>query len=169
MTDTLVSSSKDSVLVTNTESTFVTLGTESTSNVIVSGLMGPTGPQGIQGISGGSSIDEVASVSIGGHRVVYYNELGQIAYADPANLSCINKILGITSNAATPGGTLSITRSGKIEDLTWTWDVSKPIYLGTLGTLVQTESVGAVLAIIVAIPKSPTEIFVTIREPIVLA
>lgn len=48
MTDILVSSSKDSVLVTSKESIFVTLGTESTSSVIVSGLMGPSGPRGTQ-------------------------------------------------------------------------------------------------------------------------
>jgi hypothetical protein len=168
MTDILVSSSKDSVLVTNTESVFVRFDTDN-SNIIVSGPIGPSGPAGPQGLSGGSSLEETASHSIGGHRVVYYNALGSIDYADPTNIACINKILGITNNAATSGEVLNIIRSGKLEDSNWSWDVTKPIYLGAVGTLVQTEPVGAALLIIVAIPKTPTEIFVTIREPIVLA
>lgn len=169
MTDILVTSSKDSVLVTSKEPIFVTLGTESPSSVIVSGLMGPSGPRGEQGLSGGSAVEEIASISIGGHRVVYYDDLGNIAYADPSNISCLNKILGVTENAASPGGVLNIIRSGKLTDPVWNWDVSKPIFLGTLGTLVQSLSVGSIIEHIVAIPRSPTEIFITIREPIVLA
>lgn len=169
MTDILVSSSKDSVLVTNKESIFVTLGTESTSSVIVSGLMGPTGPQGEQGIAGGSAVAETASVPIGGHRVVYYNDLGNIAYADPSSIACLNKIIGVTENSASPGDSVNIIRSGKITDLSWNWDVTKPIFLGTSGTLVQVLSVGSIIEHIVAIPRSSTEIFITIREPIVLA
>lgn len=140
------------------------------------GLQGPQGPQGPQGLtgaqgpvgpSGGSAITLVASTPLGGHRMVYLNG-SDPQYADCTVASHAGRVLGITTSATNAGDTTSIVRSGDITEVSWNWDTALPVYLGTNGVPTQALPPNAAFSLIVGIPKTPTTLFVALREPIVL-
>lgn len=140
------------------------------------GLQGPQGPQGPQGLtgaqgpvgpSGGSAITLVASTPLGGHRMVYLNG-SDPQYADCTVAGHAGRVLGITTSATNAGDTTSIVRSGDITEVSWNWDTALPVYLGTNGVPTQALPPNAAFSLIVGIPKTPTTLFVALREPIVL-
>ena len=117
----------------------------------------------------GAAIEVTAIVAIGGHRVVI-REGDSASYATNENLQHGMKVLGITENASDAGGTLSVIRSGKVSEPTWSFDVSKPVFLGVNGLLTQVPPTfpEAAFSLIVGFPLSATEIFVSLREPLIL-
>jgi hypothetical protein len=125
--------------------------------------------KGERGPPGGTKVDAFAGASIGGHRVVIL-EGGSASYATNENLQHGMKVLGLTENAAEPGGTLSVVRSGRLSEASWDFDVTKPVFLGVNGLLTQTAPTypSAAFSLIVGFPTSATEIFVSLREPLTL-
>ena len=123
--------------------------------------------RGERGLPGGSSIDVVASGPIGGHRAVVLTSAGA-AYATNQNPQHGMKVLGVTTNAAAAGGTLSVVRSGKMSEPSWSFDTSKPVFLGVDGLLTQVAPAypAAAFSLIVGFPLSATELFVGLREPL---
>lgn len=162
----LVGTAPDTITVIK-EQTVVT--EQESSTVILAGQIGPPGPAGPQGESGGATVTGIAAGSIGGGRVVAFSETGKITYASCDSLFDASVVLGITNSAAIANDPIYITRSGEITDSSWNWIPKQPIYLGINGVLTQTLPPTAKFSLVVAIPATTTKIFVTIREPIVLA
>lgn len=136
----------------------------------VQGPAGATGPQGSQGPagpSGGSAMSMISSTALGGHRMVYLNGDDPM-YADCTVVDHAGRVLGMTLGANNAGETASIVRGGDITEPSWSWNVSLPVYLGTNGVPTQTLPSNAAFSLIVGIPKTPTTLFVALREPIVL-
>lgn len=128
---------------------------------------GEQGPAGSPGQVGGIVSEYVASIAIGGHRVVALNASQQAIYADRSILTHANKVLGITSGAAIAGANVAVQRNGEMADPSWAWALDTPIWLSTDGLLTQTPpSVG--FSLIVAFPISAAKILIEIREPIFL-
>ena len=136
--------------------------------VEVAGPQGPPGPQGAAGPSGGSAMLLTTNSALGGHRIVYMAG-GYPQYADCTAISHANHVLGMTLTATNSGDTASIVRNGDVTEPTWNWDTTKPVYLGTNGVPTQTPPSNAAFSLIVGIPKTPTTLFVALREPIVLS
>lgn len=88
-------------------------------------------PRGVDG----SDYTLTAASSFSGHRVVVQTSSG-IAYADPG--THIGRSVGLTLNAASGGQDLNIRRFGEVTEPSWSWDTSKPVWLGVNGTLTQT-------------------------------
>lgn len=133
------------------------------------GPVGPQGPQGPAGPSGGAAINFTADSTIGGHRVIVLNANEAPEYADNSNSSHIHKVMGVTLNAGNAGDTISIVRSGEVVEPTWNWTLNSPVFLGTNGLLTQTPPQSpAVFSQIVGFPKTPTTLFVHLREPLLL-
>lgn len=142
----------------------------------VAGPQGPTGPAGTQGAqgpagpSGGAAISVTAASAIGGHRIVVLDDAGAPAYASNQDINHLSKVLGMTLNAANPGDTLSIVRTGDVVEPTWNWTLNLPVFLGTNGLLTQTPpSTPALFSQVVGFPITATKMFVNIREPILLS
>lgn len=133
------------------------------------GPAGAAGAQGIPGPAGGSSMEFTATTAIGGHRVLALDAANAVVYAENTAYMHSNKIIGISLNAAAPGGTISAVRAGEVAESSWSWDVTLPVYLGVNGLLTQTPPVyPAAFSLIVGFPTAPDRLFVAVREPITL-
>jgi len=130
----------------------------------ISSAKGDKGEKGDKGDTGdpGTSYVYEAGETIGGHRVVIIDN--NIAYyADCTNLSHINKPIGISNNASAEGGNITVVFYGEMEEASWNWDITKPIWISTNGLLTQTTPVTGFLCII-AFPVTATKIFIDKQE-----
>jgi hypothetical protein len=144
------------------------VGTEEVVHVISEGLIGPPGRNGRDGSS--SLFSATASVPLGGHRAVLMNGDSELAYASCDTLSHMGRIIGITFAAASQGQVAEVMGYGLMEESSWNWDTSKPVFLSTNGTLTQVEPVAPAskFSMVVGFPISSTALFVNLREPIQL-
>lgn len=135
------------------------------------GLPGIAGPRGLPGPPGGATLEYIAATAIGGHRVVMLNAAGQLIYASAVDLTCLGRVIGITVNAADASMPCQVQNFDQLDEPGWTWDVSKPVYLGLDGLLTQTPPAlpGAKFSMVVGFPISSTALFVNLREPIILS
>lgn len=133
--------------------------------IIHSGFQGLPGPRGLPG--SGAEVLMEAGINLGGHRVVAPGPQG-LEYADWNLRDTAMRVCGITMGAAAQGGEVSIRNYGEVQEGSWNWDLTKPVYLGSNGTLTQNvpgES-GASFTLVVGFPSAPDTLFITIREPI---
>ena len=145
--------------------------TESASaNVISSSEIGPQGVQGAQGIpgpAGATIISYPAASAIGGHRVVVLNADEEVEYADNTTAAHANKVIGLTTGAAIEGADVIIQSYGEMSEVSWSWTLDVPVWLGTNGLMTQTPPTSG-FSLIIGFPVSATKLFVDLREPIFL-
>jgi hypothetical protein len=132
-----------------------------------SGIKGDKGDKGDTGESGASSsYTYVAGEILGGHRVIIIdNNLAY--YADNTNLSHVNKPIGISNNASISGGNVTVVFYGEMEESSWNWDITKPIWISTNGLLTQTPAISG-FSCIIATPITTTKIFIEKQEIFIL-
>lgn len=135
--------------------------------VVLAGQPGRKGDKGEPGPAGGAIIQKVASVPMSGHRMVAPIDANQVVYADCATL--INRIntLGLSLNAASPGGTVDVQRLGEVQHSGWAWTPGA-VFLGQDGNLTQTVPSGALFSLIVGFALDPTTLFIDIGVAITL-
>lgn len=129
---------------------------------------GPMGPPGVPGPAGGTAMVFIATTAIGGHRVLTLNAASEVIYASNDSPSAASQIIGMSINAAAPGGELSVQRAGEVEESSWNWVMGLPVYLGANGLLTQFFPSGAAFSLIVGFPTAPTKLFLAFREPVFL-
>ncbi len=131
------------------------------------GLKGDKGDKGDKGESGASSsYSYITGEALGGHRaIVIDNNLAY--YADCTNLSHINKPIGISSNSSSLGGNVTVVFFGELEEVSWNWDITKPIFIGTNGLLTQIPTTSG-FSCIIATPITTTKIFIEKQEIFIL-
>ena len=113
---------------------------------------------------GADTVGVTAAETLSGHRIVTIE--GYYASKDTAGDKF--KVLGITTGAASLGNEATVQVSGFIEEAGWSWTVGSPIFLSTNGHLTQTVPTSG-FRIIVGKPKTATNIFIEISEPITTA
>lgn len=91
------------------------------------------------------TVNYQAAVAIGAFRAVAIDNNGDLIYADKDTLDHRNRILGITITAVSAGGTPVVVQFGHIDEITWSWTMNLPIYLGTNGLLTQTPPTSGIL------------------------
>lgn len=131
---------------------------------------GPAGPPGVPGPAGGAAMIFTAATPIGGHRVLALDAFNDVIYASADDPGTLNKIIGMSMNAAAAGGDLSVVLFGEVIEPSWNWDPALPVYLGTNGVPTQTPpaSPGSSYSLIVGFPTAATGLFLSVREPITL-
>lgn len=140
------------------------------------GIQGPPGPKGDQGIQGppGAFVLEypyIVSSPISGHMIVAIDEDATLVYASNDDIKFAFRTLGMTTHAADTGNEINIRSFGEFEEPTWNWDISKPIYLGKNGRLIQEvpQYPDAKFIRIVGFPITNTRIFINFNDPIILS
>ena len=113
------------------------------------------------------SVRVKAGADIGGHRVVTLDEQGRAVYASPALMRDVNRVLGLTMHAAVTDADIDVLRDGDAVEPSWSWDLSKPIYLGQDGTLVQQIAPESTFTLIVGFPISATKMYFSIGTSII--
>ena len=125
------------------------------------------GDLSVSGPAGSSSVRVKAGADIGGHRVVTLDEQGRAVYASPALMRDVNRVLGLTMHAAVTDADIDVLRDGDAVEPSWSWDLSKPIYLGQDGTLVQQIAPESTFTLIVGFPISATKMYFSIGTSII--
>ena len=116
--------------------------------------------KGDKGDPGGVAITKVAGESIGGQRVVILNNEGKVVYASSFIETHSNKILGITTHAATIDSEVAVQITDVMEELTWTWLPDLPIFLGNNGMLTQTVGETGLFILQIGVALSQTKIYI---------
>ncbi|MFK3740990.1 hypothetical protein [Massilia sp. TN1-12] len=135
------------------------------------GLPGIPGPRGLPGPPGGATLEYTAATDVGGHRVVMLDHMAGLVYASATDLSHMGRVIGVTVAAAGAGAQCQVQNFDQLEEPSWNWDTSKPVYLGQDGVLTQMQPSlpSAKFSMVVGFPISSTSLFVNLREPIVLS
>jgi hypothetical protein len=180
MADIIVGSSTEAVVVDNdTTSVVVSPNTELVSQestkieAVVTQVDNTTtvvaGQPGPQGVAGDSInyINILAGQDLSGHRVVSSNSTGYVIYADKDIPDTGNKVLGITTGAVINGNIAEVQLVGVLEEPSWNWNSTDPIFIGNNGQLTQIAPSTGYLYI-VGFPMSTTKIFIDKQPPIVL-
>lgn len=122
-------------------------------------------------ISGEGSIhvSYEAGDAVSGHKIVRSQADGTVIHADHDDINLANDhLLGVSSNAAAAGDPVAVVTYGPLEELSWTWDTTKLLFLGSNGAIVQVQPVTGFSAQI-GFPLTTTKIFVSLQRPILLA
>lgn len=142
----------------------VALGS-TTMTVVTAGIQGPPGPPGPPG----STITGfLASGAIGAQRLVVADGAGKVVYADCTELAHANAVVGMTEQAASANEPINILRNTWLTEPTWSWTPYQPVYLGLDGIPTQTLPAEAVFSMVVGFPVSATQLFIALREPVIL-
>lgn len=151
-TDIVVVEGSDTNLIVN----------EADKSVIIT--CGAQGPQGSPGASGSTVIEVIAGEALGGGRAVV--QKGEEAfYSDSNTIADINKVLGITTNAAVLGAIVNVQTGGELNDPSWNWNEG-PIYNGLNGVLTQIAPITG-FTLQVAVALSSTDILVNVHQGII--
>jgi len=114
-------------------------------------------------------VEKIAGETIGSHKIVKLGDDGYLYYASCDSLGDVEKILGLSLNSADPGGSVRVLTFGRCEDTSFNFDVSKPIYLGKNGAVVQDIDNGAVFIQRLGRVLKNNEILIDLDEPIIIS
>ena len=112
---------------------------------------------------GSDTVAITAAENLGGHRIVTVEGF----YASKDTATDRNKVLGMTTGAVSIGSEATVQVSGFIEESSWNWNVDIPVFLSTNGQLTQ-SAITSGFSLIVGKPRTATNMFISISEPIIL-
>jgi len=118
-------------------------------------------------VASADKISGVAGTNLSGHRVVIKDNDGKIYYADKDTPTHLWKVLGITFASALLGNTVNIEAFGRVVETSWAWVMGVPIFCGNNGILTQSPPSSG-FSLILGTPMSATEMFVNIKQAIML-
>lgn len=128
-------------------------------------VVGPQGPPGAPGTA--SVLNLTTTTSIGQYRAVAVVS-GVVQYADNSLLGHLDMVVGVAAVGASAGGIVSIQNGGTLVNVGWSFDTTKPVFLGNSGMLTQTPpSTGFVQ--VIGVPISATQLLIQLQPPILLA
>ena len=126
----------------------------------------PKGDKGDPGATSGMIVQYPVAYPMSGHRIVVLNENQEAIYASNSNPLHANKVIGMTTGAVISGD-IGIQTGGPLEEPSWSWTLDIPVWLTDNGFMTQTPPVSG-FSLIVGFPISPTNLFISIREPFFL-
>jgi len=150
------------ITVVNENELSITLSDRQELNIALCGLITALSAEGR------IIIQKVAGETIGSHKVVKLGDDGKVYYADCRNLPDVERILGMTLNSANTNGSVNILLFGKLQDSSFNFDTSKPIYLGKNGAIVQDIDSESVFIQRLGRVLKNNEILIDLDEPIIL-
>jgi len=112
--------------------------------------------------------ERAAGEAIGAHRIVKLGADGNLYHASCTSLDDVNKIVGVSLNAADAGKVVRVLMFGVCKDPSFNFDTDKPLFLGTNGQIVQDVPEEALFIQRVGSVTGVHEILVELSEPVVI-
>lgn len=104
-----------------------------------------------------------AGVSLSGHRIITNTGI----YADKDTPAHWDIISGMSLHAASSGAPVRVRTMGELSEVSWSWDATKPLFLGSDGNVTQTlPTTGAIIRL--GRVSTPTTIVLALQAPIIL-
>ena len=119
-------------------------------------------------VGGGIHFWAIASANLAALRVATLDGSGQWIYATTATPGHAEQALAFLRSAATASAQTEALLFGPHEDSGWSWDISKPIWLGADGQLTQIQPTADFYRV-VARPLSPTVVLFQPEPGVVFA
>lgn len=117
-------------------------------------------------IPAGSIIAKIAAIALGGNRVVVLDVNEAAIYADNTNLTHADKILGITTSAASLGASVTIQTYGEMTEPSFNWTLDTQVFVSVNGLMTQTPPVTGFKRSI-GFPIAATKLFINLQEPVI--
>lgn len=106
----------------------------------------------------------IGGISISAFRFMAYAADGTLEPADNRNRDHMTRLAGITLFDAAEGEVIKVRRSGSVSEQSFNYDVTKPLFLGQDGSIVQTAPLMGIICNI-GLCISTTEIIIDIGTP----
>lgn len=110
-------------------------------------------------------ISAEAAEGISALRVVGVFEDG-VRYISSFDLTHRNRACGVSKTSATVGNPTTIVTNGYLDDSSWNWDVTKPLFVGLNGVI--TQEITGVFLLNIGTPITSTRIKVNFQQSIKL-
>lgn len=166
MTDVLVE--RETLVLVEEARQELLVETRERVQILTEAKQGPRGAQGIQGPAGGTTTITVGGAPLSGHSAVAVDASGLLVEADCTNPAHLGAVLGLLTNAYSPGDQAVVQTAFTVEHVGWTWTPG-PVFVGTSGQLTQSLPGGATFSQVVAHALSATLVLVDVQPPITLA
>lgn len=102
---------------------------------------------------------------VSGFRFMAYASDGTLELADNRNRAHMNRLAGISLTDAAEGEVVKIRRSGSVSDQTLSYDVTKPLFVGQNGVIVQVSPTNNNCFVCnIGMCIAPTEIIIDIQQ-----
>ena len=124
------------------------------------------GIKGDKGDPGGVTVTRIALNSLAGNRVVIQNSDDTVSYASSDNASHANRILGVTTHAATAAAEIAIQLSDIMTEVSWSWEPNAPVFLGSDGMLTQDINSTGLFFLQVGTALSATKLLIDKQIPV---
>jgi hypothetical protein len=128
--------------------------------ILEEGRQGPAGP------SGANSTTLTTAEAIGGHRLVTTDASGLAIYADSSDVSHAGRVVGLSTGAASLGGTVTVQYGGSLTDPSFSYTPGDILYVGTNGLISTTP--GTAFSQVIGYAEAATTIFIRIHQPILI-
>ncbi len=170
-----MSSQKHRITVLNNGSNISVSSNKNNLEVISNGSIVEVSHAGVRGQKGdaGSGSQELftTGAAVGGQRAVVTQSDGTIVHADASDITHANKIIGISVTAGSPASLISVLKSGKLTEGSFSFTPDLPIFVDTSGSGVLTQvtpSSPSVFSRAIGFAISATTIFINIEKPTIL-
>jgi hypothetical protein len=100
-------------------------------------------------------------------RIISVADDGLGYYSDPGDEESTRRILGMTLEAHLAGQLSQLLREGQHQDPSWSFDVTKRLFLGANGSITQVAPATGISVVLGHVQK-PDTIFLNIEKPIIL-
>lgn len=124
------------------------------------------GIKGDKGDPGGVTVTRVAFDSLAGNRVVIQNSDDTVSYASSDNASHANRVLGVTTHAATATAEIAIQLSDVMAEVSWSWEPNAPVFLSSDGMLTQDINSTGLFFLQVGTALSATKLLIDKQIPV---
>jgi hypothetical protein len=101
------------------------------------------------------------------NRVVIVDTDSLVYYADSSILNHANRVLGVVLTSVNKNGNVRIQTFDKLQNTSWNWDITLPLFLGTDGSLTQIAPITG-FSLEIGKPIITDTIFINIQQPIIL-
>lgn len=110
----------------------------------------------------------VVGETVSALRMVSTDDDGLGYYSDPTDPDSVRRIVGLSISAGTIGLAVTMLREGRHQDPSWSWDVTKQLYLSSVGTITQVAPTTGI-SVVLGHAQTADTIFLNIETPIILA
>jgi hypothetical protein len=114
----------------------------------------------------GQTITGTAAVSVSGYMAVSASSAG-LSPADSTNAALAGSVIGVATNGANAGATVTVQAQGPVSFNGWSWIPGEPVFVGAAGVLTQSPpSVG--FSQVIGVAETATTLIVDLSSPVLL-
>lgn len=153
----------DVIVDASPDQPFVVEASTGEATVVLAATQGPPGPPGPAG-QAVSTIPVTAASTISAYTGVALVN-GDAVQADSTQVGQQGNVIGIATNGANAGGSVTVQYAGPLEYNGWNWTLGTPVFLGPNGVLTQ-QPPSSGFSQVIGIPVNPTTLLVQMQPAI---